>query len=109
MGSPYQPQALFRPAATSAEAVARIFALTGRQPDGSRGEKRALVALRDALGLQVDTVRTNAVLGRALAHALKVEWDPVRYTERNTVNLAGLNVLLAAATRARQADSLQRL
>lgn len=99
----------FYPATTIAEAVARIFALTGRTPDGTRGEKRALVALRDALGLDVDTARTNAVTGRLLAEALNIEWVPTVFTERNTVTLDGLNALLEAATEAQLAGSLRRL
>lgn len=99
----------FFPATTVAEAVARIFTLTGRSPDGTRGEKRALVALRDALGLDVETARTNAVLGRLLAEALNIGWWPTVFTERNTVTLDGLNALLEAATEAQLAGSLRRL
>jgi hypothetical protein len=99
----------FFPATTTAEAVARLFTLTGRAPDGTRGEKRALVALRDALGLDVETARTNAVLGKLLAAALDVEWVPTVFTERNTVTLDGLNALLEAATEAQLAGSLRRL
>lgn len=99
----------FNPAESDAEAIARIYALTGRGPDDSRGEKRALVALRDALGLDVDLVRTNAVMGKALADALDVEWDPAQHTDRNKVTLAGLNVILAGATEARRRGSLRQL
>lgn len=99
----------YLPAETSADAVERIYALTGRSPDDSRGEKRALVALRDALGLDVDLVRTSAVLGSALAAALGVEWQPARHTQRNKVTLDGLNVLLQGATEARRQGSLSRL
>lgn len=99
----------FFPAMTTAEAVARIFTLTGRAPDGTRGEKRALVALRDALGLDVEIARTNSVLGRILANALNVEWEPALFTERNTVTLDGLNALLEGATEAQLAGSLERL
>lgn len=99
----------FLPAESKSEAIERIYALTGRTPDDSRGEKRALVALRDALDLDVDLVRTNAVLGRVLAGALNVEWVQERDTERNTVTLEGLNVLLEGATEARMQGSLRRL
>lgn len=99
----------FIAAETASEAIQRIYALTGAADSGTRGEKRALVALRDALDLNVDTVRTNAVLGQALADALDVEWDPARHTERNKVTLEGLNVLLEGATEAKQAGSLRRL
>jgi hypothetical protein len=98
----------FIPAETTAEAVARIFSLTGA-PQRNRGEKRALVALRDALDLDVDVVRTNAVMGAKLADALEVEWIESSFTERNKVNLAGLNALLEGATEAYQQGSLRRL
>ncbi|MBC9226971.1 hypothetical protein GL325_11585 [Aeromicrobium sp. 636] len=98
----------FIPAETTAEAIARIYALTGA-PVQSRGEKRALVALRDALHLDVDVVRTNAVLGERLAGALDLMWDRGEFTERNKVNLAGLNALLDGAYRAYDRGSLSRL
>lgn len=101
-------QAEFLPATSVAEAVARIYGLTGAKPRG-RGEKRALVALRDALDLDVDVVRTNSVLGASLADELGVEWDERRFTDRNRVNLAGLNALLDGATRAFQRGSLRRV
>lgn len=99
----------FFPAETIPEAIERIYALTGRNPDDSRGEKRALVALRDSLDLDVDLVRTNAVLGREIARVLAVDWDPNLHTERNKVTLEGLNVLLAGATEARRLGALRRL
>lgn len=98
----------FIPAASAGEAVARIYGLTGAQPHG-RGEKRALVALRDALGLDVDVVRTNSVLGAALAARLEVDWDEAAYTDRNKVTLDGLNALLSGATTAFQRGSLRRV
>ena len=97
----------FIPAATTGEAVARIFSLTGGQPR-NRGEKRALVALRDAVGLDLDVVRTNAVMGAHLAEALHVDWRAEEFTVRNKVNLAGLNALLEGATEAFQKGSLGR-
>lgn len=98
----------FIPAETTDEAVARIFGLTGARYQ-SRGEKRALVALRDALGLDVDVVRTNAVMAEQIAHRLDVAWEPALHTVRNKVNLAGLNTLLEGATDAFQAGALQRV
>jgi hypothetical protein len=89
-------QRFYYPAETTEEAVARIFALTGRQPK-TRGEKRALIALRDALGVDVDIVKTNAVLGKLLADKLDVDWDIDNFVFRNTVSLAGLNALLNGA------------
>ena len=98
----------FIPAATTNEAIARIFSLTGARYQ-SRGEKRALVALRDSLGLDVDVVRTNAVMGEQLAQRLDVAWEPELHTVRNKVNLDGLNVLLEGATERFQAGELQRV
>lgn len=98
----------FIPAETLGEATSRIFALTGGRPQG-RGEKRALVALRDALRLDVDVVRTNAVLGARLAAALDIEWEPATHVVRNKVNLAGLNVLLDGAYEAYHRGGLARL
>lgn len=99
----------FFPAETLDEAISRIYALTGRTPEDSRGEKRALVALRDALGLDVDIARTNATLAEALARALHVEWRSVDYTVRNKVSLAGMNALLEGATDASHEGSLQKI
>ncbi len=98
----------FIPAQTTDEATARIFSLTGAADPGTRGEKRAIVALRDALELDVHVARTTAVMGRWVADALDVEWRPV-YEHRNTVSLAGLNALLRGATDAYRRGALQRL
>ena len=98
----------FIPAASTGEAISRIYALTGAPP-ANRGEKRALVALRDAVGLDVDVVRTNAVLGERLAAALDIEWRPAEHTIRNKVSLDGLNALLEGATEAYRAGSLDRV
>lgn len=105
--SRHDPQ-FFIPAETTHEAIARIFGLTGAASQ-SRGEKRALVALRDALGLDMDVVRTNAVMGEHLAQKLDVAWITEQYTVRNKVTLAGLNALLEGATEAFQAGALARL
>jgi hypothetical protein len=101
-------QPFFIPAESPNEAIARIFALTGAQAQG-RGEKRALLALRDALGVDVDVARTNAVLGARLAEALSVPWRAEDYTIRNKVNLAGLNVLLEAAAQRYQLGALAQV
>lgn len=98
----------FIPAESSAEAIARIFALTGAAPQ-NRGEKRALVALRDALDLDVDVVRTNAVLGERIANALDIAWIPEEYTVLNKVTLEGLNALLDGAHDAYREGSLAQL
>ncbi len=90
----------FRPATTPAEAILRLHTLTGTSPQ-TRGEKRALVALSDAMGLDIEMSETNARRAESLANAFDVPWDPVLCTTKNTVRLAGLNVLLGAATEAR--------
>ncbi len=98
----------FFPAETIAEAVARIYSLTGAAHAGSRGEKRAVVALRDALGLDIDLSRTNVYMGRQVAEALGVEWRH-EFESVNKINLLGLNALLEGATEAYQKDLLNRL
>lgn len=97
----------FIPAMTVSEAIARIYGLTGAEAKG-RGEKRALVALRDALELDVDVVRTNAVLGQALANKLDIAWDASRFTNRTAVTLEGLNALLEGAAHAFRHGDLRR-
>ena len=87
----------FIPATTLQEAINRVFSLTGAE-QRNRGEKRALVALRDALGLDVDVTKTNAVTAERIAGALHVEWRPGEFTVKNKVNLHGLNALLEGAT-----------
>jgi len=99
----------FLPATTPAEAIARIYSLTGAHARGTRGEKGAILALRDALGLRLEVARTNAVMAARIAEALDVEWIPAAYTDRNKVTLDGLNVLLEGATEAFHQGSLSRL
>ncbi len=91
----------FRPATTPAEAILRLHTLT-RTPPRTRGEKRALVALSDALELDIEMSVTNARRGKALAEALGAPWDVDVHTQKNKVNLAGLNLLLEAAADARR-------
>ena len=98
----------FVPAQTTDEAKARIFSLTGAVDPGTRGEKRAIIALRDALGLDVDVATTNAVAGQWIAAEPAVEWWPA-FEHRNTVTLAGLNALLLGATEAYRRGALRRL
>lgn len=98
----------FLPAATVAEAVTRIFSLTGAAEGATRGEKRAILALRDALRLDIDVVRTNAHMAQRIAEVLGVEWRP-SYEALNKVTLDGLNALLEGATEAYHQDSLRRL
>lgn len=99
----------FIPADTTDEAIERIFSLTGRSPSASRGEKRALLALRDALHLDVDVVELNSVLAERMAAALDIDWDEDRFSYRSTVSLAGLNALLEGASHAYQEGSLQQV
>lgn len=103
-----EPGQFFLPAETRAEAIARVYSLTGAASRGTRGEKGAVLALRDALDLCVDTTATNARTGAAVAFALGVEWFP-SYEERNKVNLSGMNALLEGATDAYHLGSMRRL
>lgn len=99
----------FIPAESLTEAATRIGALTGAAPERTRGEKRALLALRDALGLDIPAVETNSVLGAELAWALGVTWHPDRYVDRTTLTLDGVNALLYGASIAFQEGSLRDL
>ncbi|MCR2824408.1 hypothetical protein [Microbacterium sp. zg.Y909] len=98
----------FIPAQTVAEAASRIGAITGARVEATRGEKRALLALRDALGIDVAAVRTNAVLGESLAEALGVQWDRPAYVSRNTLTIDGVNAILRAATASFRSGALSR-
>lgn len=89
----------FLPAETIDEASTRILALAGGS-GGSRGPKRALIALRDALGLDIEVTRTNAFLGQRLAEALDATWVPDKFVVRSSLTLEGLNALLKSATEA---------
>jgi hypothetical protein len=102
-------QPFFIPAETTAEAISRIYSLTGASNPGTRGEKRALVALRDALGLDIDLARTNVETARALSLRLDIQWRPIEFEIRNTVNLDGLNALLEGATEEYHRGSLRRM
>lgn len=99
----------FLPAATPSEAIERIFSLTGASDVGTRGEKRAIVALRDALSLDIETGATSDVMGAEIARALGVQWEPDTYLNRHKINLDGLNALLEGAADAYADNSLKRL
>jgi hypothetical protein len=99
----------FVPAESPAEAITRIFSLTGRAPDRTRGEKRALIALRDALSLDVDVVELGSTMAAKIADALGVDWNEQRHVLRSTVTLEGLNALLLGATLAYQRGALAQL
>ncbi|MFJ1510298.1 hypothetical protein [Cellulosimicrobium funkei] len=107
--SSWSDRPFFLPATTPAEAIARIYSLTGAQARGTRGEKGAVLALRDALGLDLDIARTNAIMAARIAEALGVEWRSSAYTDLNKVTLDGLNALLEGATDAFHDGSLRRL
>jgi hypothetical protein len=98
----------FLPAGTPGEAIERIFSLTGASDVGTRGEKRAVVALRDALDLDIETGVTSDVMGAIIAEALGVEWDR-RFVDRHKITLAGLNALLEGAVDAYANGSLRQL
>lgn len=89
----------FTPAGSLSEASARMFSLTRTPDTGTRGPKRALVALAQSLGLDVDLSATNAVLGGEIASALMTRWRPGVDYQGLQVTLAGMNTLLEAATR----------
>lgn len=97
----------FNPAASLAEGAAQIGALTGAAPERTRGEKRVLLALRDALDVDVPTVATSAVLGAALADQLGIPWYPTCYVDKTSLTLAGVNALLHGASLASQRGALR--
>ncbi len=88
----------FNPAETLPEAAARMYALTRTKDAGTRGPKRALVALAESLGVDVDLVEVNAVLGGQIAEELGVAWREQRDFTDLQVTLAGMNTLLRGAT-----------
>lgn len=88
---------LFFPAASVPEAAARMFALSDEPAAGTRGPKRALVALAIRLGLDIDLAATNDVLAEQSARALGVPWSD-RHHDGSRVTLDGMNDLLEAAT-----------
>lgn len=97
-----------RPASSAAEAILRLHTLTGTAPS-TRGEKRALVALSDAMGLYAEMTVTTARLGEVIASAFDIPWTAELHTHKNTVTLEGLNHLLEAATDARRVGALRPL
>lgn len=94
----------FNPAETLPEAAARMFALSRSSDMGTRGPKRALVALATGLGLQVDLVEVNALLGARIAQELGVPWRSGHEYVELQVTLTGMNALLKGAS-----DNLARL
>ncbi|GAA1970775.1 hypothetical protein [Microbacterium deminutum] len=107
---PHPPYDLdFLPAGTLSEALYRISALTGATLEHTRGEKRALLALRDALEIDIPAVTTNAHLGAALAEVLGIEWVPGDFVDKTMLTLEGVNALLYGAAIAYQEGSLKAI
>ncbi len=88
----------FNPAASIPEAAARMFAMTASQDSGTRGPKRALVALAESLEIDIDLSAVNAVLGAQIAEELGTKWHGGRDFDELQVTLSGMNTLLEAAT-----------
>jgi hypothetical protein len=98
----------FIAAKTIAEACARILTLTGGSHGSRKSEKRVLVALRDALRLNLEVARTNAEMGEAIASELGIEWRP-EYQSSSRITLDGINALLNATSSERHQASLRKL
>ncbi|AEI13362.1 hypothetical protein [Cellulomonas gilvus] len=96
------PTEPFLPAASKAEAVARIYALAGVTPEalgpGSTEKKSVLVELARRLDLPVDSQAAKPALGAQVAGALGADWPPAAWSSGSTITLYGLNTLLEAAT-----------
>lgn len=96
------PTESFLPAASKAEAVARLYALAGAPPEplgpGSTEKKSVLLALARRLNLAVDGHAAKPVLGAQVARALDAAWTPAAWSRGSTITLHGLNTLLEAAT-----------
>ncbi len=96
------PTENFLPAASKAEAVARLYALAGAPPEplgpGSTEKKSVLLALARRLNLAVDGHAAKPELGAQVARALDAAWTPAAWSRGSTITLHGLNTLLEAAT-----------
>jgi hypothetical protein len=92
----------FLPAASKAEAVARLYALAGAPPEplgpGSTEKKSVLLGLARQLNLPVDTGAAKPILGSQVARALGADWPAAAWSRGSTITLHGLNTLLEAAT-----------
>ena len=92
----------FLPAASKAEAVARLCALAGAPPEplgpGSTERKSVLLALARRLELAVDSAAAKPVLAGHIARALGAPWSADAWSRGSTITLRGLNTLLEAAT-----------
>lgn len=92
-------EATFNPATSIPEAASRMFAMTASQDVGTRGPKRALVALAQSLEIDVDLSAVNAVLGAQIAEKLDADWRDGRDYDELQVTLSGMNTLLEASTK----------
>lgn len=104
---------MFLPAESYEEATSRLLTLTGGafidgSPGGSRGVRGALSILAEALEVEEDRSWTSAKTAERLARRLDFVWDP-NYVVKSSVNLNGLNALLAAASDAYAERSLKRV
>ena len=93
----------FTPAQSKIEAVNRISNLTQSGPErlgpGSKEHKSVLINLATNLASSIDTTLSKSKLGAALADYLQVPWTPSCTSTGETIQLEGLNTLLAGAER----------
>lgn len=93
----------FVPAQSKAEAVARLYAIAGVEPEplgpGSTEKKSVLVAVASRFGISADLRSPKPNLGGQIAAALGAEWPPGSWSRGSTITLRGLNTILEAATR----------
>ncbi len=89
---------VFTPASSKKEAVARLYAVTGRPAEplgpGSKEKKSSLIAVADRLDLAVHRTAPKDILARQLVEALGGRWSTRYSSTGQTVTLAGLNILL---------------
>lgn len=85
------------------EAVTRISAVTGAEPErlgpGSKERKSALLNLAAGLDVRVDASADKVRVGAQLAAALGVPWTEECWSTGQTITLAGLNRILEGADR----------
>ena len=93
----------FIPAQSKIEAVNRISNLTQSGPErlgpGSKEQKSVLTNLATNLSSSIHTSLSKSKLGAALADYLRVPWTPSCTSTGETIQLEGLNTLLAGAER----------
>jgi hypothetical protein len=93
----------FIPARSKIEAVNRISNLTQSGPErvgpGSKEQKSVLINLATNLAPSIDTSLSKSKLGAALADYLRVPWTPSCTSTSQSIQLEGLNTLLAGAER----------